>query len=412
MAAGKAAGVAERDCLLGTWSLALSDLRIALSREEIMRMTWPEKRQLVFLLIALIVFGNARSGLAQQALLPMHLEVGPLSMLRMPHWVALSEGIYKKNGLDVDECHTPVTLDELRALGIQPPTQYTCARGGAATAAPPPTAPNAGGAPDTTPAFLSNTVRDPITMAGGFPTFLGQVLNPQQAKRKMILSTSNVTGWPIFARKDITSPEQLKGKRIGVLSFTDIHGFMAMVFAEAMGWDPRFDMTLVEEWGPPAFNSLQSGKLDAIVAVDSAQWLALQAGYKPLVDMKQWKVPMASASANADVAWLQKNRETARRFVKSQVDARALMERDRGAFNRALVKYFNVTDSRLQDHLYSMLEILPRKPYPAAEGIRKAMKLYGGFFPQLREHRVEEFIDDSFVRELDESGYIDSLYKK
>src|SRR5439155_19768224 len=138
--------------------------------------------------------------------------------------------------------------------------------------------------------------------------------------------------------------------------FTDIHGFMAMVFAEAMGWDPKYDMTIVEQWGPPAFKSLENGTLDAIVAVDSAQLLAIKAGYKPIVDLKQWKVPMASASANADVTWLQMNRETAARFVKSQVEARAVMEKDRGAFNRALVKYFNITDSKIQDYLYSMLE--------------------------------------------------------
>jgi NitT/TauT family transport system substrate-binding protein len=358
--------------------------------------------RIAFSLILAIPFAYAAVAFGQQELLPLRLQVGPLSMLRMPSWVALNEGIYRKNGLDVSQCHTPITLDELRALGIQPPTEYTCA---VVNATPPPD-PSA-----TTPSFLTSAVRDPITMSGGFPTFLGQVINPQQPRRVMILSTSNVTGWPIYVRKGITSPEQLKGGRIGVLSFTDIHGFMAMVFAEAMGWDPRDDMKLVIEWGPPAFKALEAGRLDAIVAVDSAQLLAIKAGYKPLVDMKAWKVPMASASANADMAWLAKNRETARRFVKAQVEARAVMERDRGAFNRALVKYFNMTDPKMQDHLYSMLETLPRKPYPAAEGIRKAMKLYDSFYPQMREHRVEEFFDDTFVRELDESGYIDSLYK-
>ena len=71
---------------------------------------------------------------------------------------------------------------------------------------------------------------------------------------------------------------------------------------------------------------------------------------------------MASASANANVEWLKNNQETARRFVKSQVEARALMERDRGAFNRALVKYFNITDPQMQDIIYSQMGTLSRKP--------------------------------------------------
>ena len=30
---------------------------------------------------------------------------------------------------------------------------------------------------------------------------------------------------------------------------------------------------------------------------------------------------------------------------------------------------------------------------------------------EMRKHKVEDFYDDSLVRELDESGYIDSLYQ-
>jgi NitT/TauT family transport system substrate-binding protein len=385
-----------------------------------MRGTWRKKHLLAFFSVALMVLGSTGSTFTQQAqqsqakrddLLPLHIAVGPISLLRMPSWVALNEGIYKKNGLDVDQCQTRVTLEELKALGITPPADfYACPE--LSGAGPTLTAQGQGGT-DTTPGFLANLVgRDgPITMAGGFPTFLGQVLNPTARKRVMILSTSDIMCWPIYTRKGITTPAQLKGGRIAVLASTDIHGFMAREFAEAMGWDPNYDMILVSEWGAPAFKDLEAGKLDAVVASDSAQILAMEAGYEPLVDLRQWKVPMPSAAVNADVQWLAMNRETARRFVKSQIEARAVMEKDRGAFNRALVKYYNMTDPKMQDKMYSMMDILPRKPYPAIDGIRKAIKLFGDIYPELKEHRAEEFVDDSFVRELDESGYIDSLYK-
>src|SRR5205085_1403937 len=143
-------------------------------------------------------------------------------------WVALNEGIYKKNGLEVDQCHTAVTKDELIALGIKPPADmYICPP----KAAAPPPAPTTATVAGAMPAFLGNSLSDPIVMGGGFPSVMGQVINPQGEKRTIILSTSNVTGWPIYTRKGITTPEQLKGGRIGVLSFTDIHGFQAMAFA-------------------------------------------------------------------------------------------------------------------------------------------------------------------------------------
>jgi NitT/TauT family transport system substrate-binding protein len=350
-----------------------------------MKMKWSEKKQ-VALLLGLMVLGSAMPGSAQQERPKLHLEIAPMTMVRMPSWVALSEGIYQKNGLDVDQCFPMATADEVRALGVQPPAEYICSG--------------------------TQTGIAPITLGGLLPTFIGQVRNPQGTRRITILTTQNVTSWPIIARKDISSPQQLKGKRIGVLNFTDIHGFMAMIFSEAMGWNPRTDLTFVEGMmGPPLFKAFENGQMDAIVAIDSAQWLASKAGYKPVVDMMDWKVPMASGSVNVEVGWLRDNRETARRLVKSLVEARAVMERDRGSFNRALAKYFNITDPQLQAFIYSELESLPRKPYPSVDGIRRAMKLYDSFIPDMRKFRPEEFVDDSFVRELDESGYIDNLYK-
>ena len=52
---------------------------------------------------------------------------------------------------------------------------------------------------------------------------------------------------------------------------------------------------------------------------------------------------------------------------------------------------------------------MPRKPYPALAGIKKTMEIYDSH--EMRRHKPEDFYDDSFVHELDQSGFIDSLYK-
>jgi ribosomal protein S19E (S16A) len=74
-----------------------------------------------------------------------------------------------------------------------------------------------------------------------------------------------------------------------------------------------------------------------------------------------------------------------------------------------MTKWYNLTDPKHQEFFYAAAADLPRKPYPAVEGIRKTIELYG--YHELRKHSPEDFYDDGFVRELDRSGYIDSLYK-
>src|ERR1044071_6798370 len=85
---------------------------------------------------------------AQQKLLPLRLTPGLVSILRMVNWVALNEGIYLKNGLDVDQCMPQGDVDDLkRLLGIEAPTAYRCKPGG-----PPPPIGLSGGQP----AFVSH----------------------------------------------------------------------------------------------------------------------------------------------------------------------------------------------------------------------------------------------------------------
>jgi hypothetical protein len=65
----------------------------------------------------------------------------------------------------------------------------------------------------------------------------------------------------------------------------------------------------------------------------------------------------------------------------------------------------------MQAHFYNAARNLPRKPYPAVAGLKNAIEVFDIPAEILQRRRIEEFIDDSFVRELDQSGYIDGLYK-
>ncbi len=66
-------------------------------------------------------------------------------------------------------------------------------------------------------------------------------------------------------------------------------------------------------------------------------------------------------------------------------------------------------DPELLEYFYREVEKMPSKPYPPYEGLKKVMEVYDSH--EMRKYTLEHFYDDSFVRELDESGYIDSLYR-
>ena len=94
--------------------------------------------------------------------------------------------------------------------------------------------------------------------------------------------------------------------------------------------------------------------------------------------------------------------------MKSFVEAIAVLKTDREATYRVLRKWYQMSDPELMALFYAEASKLPSKPYPPYAGLEKMMEIYDSH--EMRKYKVEDFYDDSFVRELDESGYIDSLY--
>ena len=54
--------------------------------------------------------------------------------------------------------------------------------------------------------------------------------------------------------------------------------------------------------------------------------------------------------------------------------------------------------------------MLPRKQYPTLEGIKTILDFMAPKDAQAAKASPEDFVDMRFVKELDQSGFVDSLY--
>jgi len=79
---------------------------------------------------------------------------------------------------------------------------------------------------------------------------------------------------------------------------------------------------------------------------------------------------------------------------------------------KVLAKYFGRGMERdvLEKTWENLLNerVLPKKQYPSLEGIKTILASE----PKAKDVSPEEFADSSFVKELDQSGFTDGLYKK
>lgn len=87
----------------------------------------------------------------------------------------------------------------------------------------------------------------------------------------------------------------------------------------------------------------------------------------------------------------------------------ALFHQDRELALRVMAKWNGITDTETAAHAYERGQWMPRKPYPCYEGIDNTFEMYDS--NEMRKYKPTDFYDDSLIRELDQSDFIDSFYK-
>jgi NitT/TauT family transport system substrate-binding protein len=325
--------------------------------------------------VAVVSSGIAR---AQDALLPVTVELGDVSLTKLPFVMAAEAGIYKRNGLEVKQYITPRAAELIRhSSGVIVPKEFV------------------------------GTARGDINIGGGSPTIVRMTSDARAPEQIVLATNDSVSRFHVISRPDITRIEDLKGKRIGFSSVGALGHYVMALICERMGWDRNQDISLMANGAGP--DLIRSGRVDAYTADEIAVAEAMHAGLRDLVDTAAYKFPMPGSGVNALKSWLPSHRETAARFIKSTVDAIALIKTDKQAAFAAMAKWYGITDPDKQEHIYAQAARLPGKPYPAVEGIKKMMAIYD--YREMRSHKAEDFYDASFITALDQSGYIDGLYK-
>ena len=314
---------------------------------------------------------------AAQDLIKLRVSLGDVDITKIVGAVALDEGIYRKNGLDVDQWVTTGAAEIARGNGIMVPKNLV--RGGEAD----------------------------VGIGGGTPLVVSVATNVDSSDRVILGSLDNIVHWWIYAKPNIKRIEDLKGKRIGYSGAGAMTHFIILELARRMNWNPNLDIAPMSN--AISVDNLENDQVDAFITPGMAMVELKAKGIQPLADLRTWNVPIAGSGLVSTKKFVRENPEAVRRWVKSIVEAIALMKKDREVAFKALTKWYGVTDREKLNANYLVADTLPRKPYPAIDGIKKTMELYDSL--SMRNHKPEDFYDDSFVRQLDTSGYIDSLYK-
>jgi ABC-type nitrate/sulfonate/bicarbonate transport system substrate-binding protein len=320
---------------------------------------------LLAVLIALCAAVNTARG---AELIPLRATYASIGGAFAPLWIAQDKGVFNKYGLAVDLRYM------LSATGTQ--------------------------------ALLSGSmdIVNPATelieagLGGARVAFIIGILN------RAVLS--------VYSKPDIRQFADLRGKILGVTLPGSTTDLTARILLQQAGMAAGKDVQVTHLQGmPDLITALSQGRIDAGIVSAPTTLKARQAGFKELVDVTARNIPMIHAGLATTHDFIKTNPDKVRRYVQAYIESNKIARTDPETTKQVIGKYTKTESREDLDETYNTyVKAWEQAPYVSAAAMQTLLNF--SINPAGKTAKPEQFIDNSFVAELEKSGFIKDLYKQ
>jgi len=229
----------------------------------------------------------------------------------------------------------------------------------------------------------------------------------------ILIAPYNLLPYNFFAAKGITKPEDLKGKKIGILSFGGVTEYATMLLLKNWGLDPKRDVTVVQIGNDPTrLAALLAGSIQGTVLTHPAMNKAESLGFHSLANLSEMGISYPTNTVTVRRAWLKENRAAAEKFLKGYIASiHTIKNREQEAIN-VLAKYTKIEDrdSLVKTARYYSAGI-PLNPRVDSKAIEAVLATFEKTFPGASRHPPSQFYDSGPLDAVERSGFIQELSK-
>jgi NitT/TauT family transport system substrate-binding protein len=268
------------------------------------------------------------------------------------------------------------------------------------------------------PVFLRGGQVATQALAGGDPPIvnIGTVVQANLTGFNLVLVAAVETTYDqiVFARPEITKLEQLKGKRFGISGFGAATYYAAGILFRHINLDPNKDVALVPS-GPDAerLAALNAGRIDATFFTSSAAAPARKLGFAELLQIADLGVEVQGNGFATSRDFIKNNREVVKNALKGFVEAIYFTYANKKEAQKVFAKYMRTNDPDvLEDSYQGYIKTIPKKPYPTLKGIQFMLDVLAPQMPQAKNSKPEQFVDLSFLQELEKEGFFTEMAKR
>ncbi len=327
-------------------------------------------RAVKFFMISMVCLGIGPSIASAQTLKKIRIGYPSLSFRQSNVWVAKEVGLFAKHGLEVE----PIFL-----RGGQMATQ--------------------------------------ALVAGDPPIVnIGTVVQASLQGYNLVLVAAVETQYDqiVFARKGINKLEDLKGKKFGISGYGSATHNAANILFQHLNLEVNKDVALVPA-GPDAerLGAMMASRIDATFFTSSAAAPARKQGFVELFRVADLGVEVQGNGFATSRSYIASNRDTVKNALKGFVEAIYYVYANKKEAQKVFAKYMRTNDPEmLEDSYNGYIQWIPKKPYPTLKGIQYMLDLLAPQVPQAKNAKPEQFVDLSFLQELEKEGFFNEMAKR
>jgi len=215
----------------------------------------------------------------------------------------------------------------------------------------------------------------------------------------------------VYSKAEFRQLTDLRGKVMGVTLPGSTTDLTAKILFQQAGMVPGKDVQVTHLQGmPDIITALTQGRIDAGVVSAPTTLKLRQAGFKELVDVAARNVPMIHAGLATTRDFIKSNPEKVRRYVQAYIEGTKIARTDPETTKQIISKYTKTDNKEDLDETYNTYaKVWEQAPYVCAAGMQTLFNF--AVNPAGKTAKPEQFIDNSFVAELEKSGFIEKLYK-
>ena len=234
----------------------------------------------------------------------------------------------------------------------------------------------------------------------------------QGAKIKLVGSSMSQLVFQLWAAKEITSVQQLKGKTLAGTTPRSVLEIATREVLKRQGLNFEIDYKFIYMQSVPAIlTAISTGKAAAGALSAPTTLKAKDAGLNMLVDIAKANVAGLPLAYGFTEKFIKENPNTISAFLKGVAEGVARTKNDPATAKQAIGKFTKTEDGKVIDDTYDFYA-----PYWVTNLALRPEQLQTWFsylddkeYPQAAKANPKDFYDNSFVDALEKSGFFQKL---